>query len=248
MGGYLLCDTCHGSYELQPGELPADFSEKCECGGNLKFVEKLPDFTPDVKEIPISMMCPICGTKNPEETEFCVSCGNNLFMENEDSILKELKSKPRNPPKKPKNKTLNKNKSKSRGKNKLMIIILLTVIVALALYVVYAYNEVLHNPPSSENVINIQSSPSTSTSTNSESDYDSGYDEGYFNGVNEAYSGWEYDNSLSKNLRVSDSFRNGYKMGYYIGYNDIKLGRPLERPQTPGTAILDPRNNEKIYH
>lgn len=34
--GYLVCDTCKGSYELQPGEKPEDFSSQCECGGNLK--------------------------------------------------------------------------------------------------------------------------------------------------------------------------------------------------------------------
>lgn len=34
--GYLVCDTCKGSYELQNGEKPEDFSSKCECGGNLK--------------------------------------------------------------------------------------------------------------------------------------------------------------------------------------------------------------------
>jgi hypothetical protein len=34
--GYLVCDTCGGYYELQLGELPDDFSDECECGGNLK--------------------------------------------------------------------------------------------------------------------------------------------------------------------------------------------------------------------
>lgn len=35
--GYLICDTCHGYYELKTGESPEDFSSKCECGGNLEF-------------------------------------------------------------------------------------------------------------------------------------------------------------------------------------------------------------------
>jgi hypothetical protein len=35
--GYLICDTCHGYYELKKGESPEDFSSKCECGGNLEF-------------------------------------------------------------------------------------------------------------------------------------------------------------------------------------------------------------------
>ncbi|MCZ3365464.1 MULTISPECIES: hypothetical protein [Methanobacterium] len=35
---YLLCDKCNGYYELQEGELPEKFSDKCECGGTLKHV------------------------------------------------------------------------------------------------------------------------------------------------------------------------------------------------------------------
>jgi len=34
---YLICDTCHGYYELKNGESPEDFSSKCECGGNLEY-------------------------------------------------------------------------------------------------------------------------------------------------------------------------------------------------------------------
>ena len=39
--GYLVCDTCHGSYELQPGEKPEDFSNECECGGNLTYSKSI---------------------------------------------------------------------------------------------------------------------------------------------------------------------------------------------------------------
>ncbi len=39
--GYLLCDNCGGSYELQEGESPEDFSDKCECGGNLNHTRNL---------------------------------------------------------------------------------------------------------------------------------------------------------------------------------------------------------------
>ena len=38
--GYLVCDKCGGSYELQEGESPDDYG-KCECGGNLNYSEKL---------------------------------------------------------------------------------------------------------------------------------------------------------------------------------------------------------------
>lgn len=46
--GFLICDKCEGYYELSPGESPEDFSDRCECGGHLKYVEKLPG----VKEKP----------------------------------------------------------------------------------------------------------------------------------------------------------------------------------------------------
>jgi heat shock protein HtpX len=36
--GYLVCDKCNRYYELQPGESPDDFTDKCECGGTLKHV------------------------------------------------------------------------------------------------------------------------------------------------------------------------------------------------------------------
>lgn len=38
--GYLICEKCNGYYELQEGESLEDF-ESCQCGGKLKFNEKL---------------------------------------------------------------------------------------------------------------------------------------------------------------------------------------------------------------
>jgi hypothetical protein len=38
---YLVCDTCGGYYELQPGESPDDFADECECGGKLKHFNTL---------------------------------------------------------------------------------------------------------------------------------------------------------------------------------------------------------------
>ena len=32
---YLVCDTCGGYYELQPGESPENFDLECACGGHL---------------------------------------------------------------------------------------------------------------------------------------------------------------------------------------------------------------------
>ena len=40
--GYLICDSCGGFYELQTGEKADDFSDECECGGNLKHLINLP--------------------------------------------------------------------------------------------------------------------------------------------------------------------------------------------------------------
>lgn len=39
--GYLVCDSCGGNYELQPGEKPEDFTDECECGGKIRYVENL---------------------------------------------------------------------------------------------------------------------------------------------------------------------------------------------------------------
>lgn len=39
--GFLICVICNGYYELQDGESKKDF-ECCECGGTLKFKNKLP--------------------------------------------------------------------------------------------------------------------------------------------------------------------------------------------------------------
>ena len=39
--GYLVCDKCNEYYKLQPGESPEDFSDKCECGGKLKYYKDI---------------------------------------------------------------------------------------------------------------------------------------------------------------------------------------------------------------
>ena len=39
--GYLVCDTCQGSYELQAGEKPEDYSHECECGGKLTYNQNI---------------------------------------------------------------------------------------------------------------------------------------------------------------------------------------------------------------
>ena len=39
--GYLVCDKCHEYYKLQQGESPDEFTDKCECGGKLKYYDKI---------------------------------------------------------------------------------------------------------------------------------------------------------------------------------------------------------------
>jgi len=39
--GYLVCESCGGYYKLQPGESPDDFSDTCECGGELVYKTNL---------------------------------------------------------------------------------------------------------------------------------------------------------------------------------------------------------------
>ena len=37
MGGYLVCEKCRGYYKLQDGESTTDFTDRCVCGGNLRY-------------------------------------------------------------------------------------------------------------------------------------------------------------------------------------------------------------------
>lgn len=39
--GYLVCDKCNQYYQLQPDESPDDFTEECECGGNLQYQDSI---------------------------------------------------------------------------------------------------------------------------------------------------------------------------------------------------------------
>jgi|GEM_PF-1375839 hypothetical protein len=49
--GYLKCNKCGGYYELQPGENPSDFSNKCQCGGKLEYVENLNEGKASIKGV-----------------------------------------------------------------------------------------------------------------------------------------------------------------------------------------------------
>lgn len=69
---YLVCDKCGGYYELQPDESPNDFTDKCECGGNLKYVQNLDDVDD------LQKTCPNCGSIIEDNDEVCPVCGHEL--------------------------------------------------------------------------------------------------------------------------------------------------------------------------
>ena len=65
---YLVCDKCEGYYELAQGESPEDFSDICECGGNLKYTRKLNN----------QKICPNCGSITEDNIKICPNCGFKL--------------------------------------------------------------------------------------------------------------------------------------------------------------------------
>lgn len=50
---YLVCNKCGGYYELKDSESPDDFEDKCECGGDLHFVDSLSE-DPDKSKNPLT--------------------------------------------------------------------------------------------------------------------------------------------------------------------------------------------------
>ena len=93
INGYLICDTCHGSHQLKPGEKPEDFSSKCECGGQLKYINNLDNKT-DWEDFPINTVCPFCGRENSEGSKYCASCGKEINPQT--NIKNETTEKPSN--------------------------------------------------------------------------------------------------------------------------------------------------------
>lgn len=88
--GYLVCNKCGGTYELQEGESADDF-DKCECGGKLNYKESIVSTPVSPKEKNI-INCPKCGHENLNNVKFCGSCGENLIKEktNFKSLFKTL--------------------------------------------------------------------------------------------------------------------------------------------------------------
>ncbi len=76
--GYLICRECNGYYELQPGEKPQDFTNECECGGELVYLENIENELNESK----TTKCPKCGTKNPSYANYCQECREKLSYKN----------------------------------------------------------------------------------------------------------------------------------------------------------------------
>lgn len=77
--GYLICKKCKKYYKLQEGEVPTNFENKCNCGNTLRYVENLDIVSSDWKEAPITITCPKCGFKNPQNLNYCESCSSSLY-------------------------------------------------------------------------------------------------------------------------------------------------------------------------
>jgi hypothetical protein len=93
---YLICYECNRYYELQEGELPNDFSDKCDCGGELKYLETLESYD-KIEKISATTSCPYCGAENPDSAKLCKTCKR---------LLTEIKWK---------NSSKSNNKEKSAG-------------------------------------------------------------------------------------------------------------------------------------
>lgn len=93
---YLVCDKCGADIELRNGESPDDFTNKCECGGNFKFVKDLESnnnknqadgtFEPDYELV----NNPFFGMPEEIRRDFLKDLGKTSEKEYEES-LKELK-------------------------------------------------------------------------------------------------------------------------------------------------------------
>ena len=67
------CIKCGKDYELESGEEPANF--QCECGGELKPIEKQDK---NIQEMKATNICPYCRTENEETSKYCQNCGKKI--------------------------------------------------------------------------------------------------------------------------------------------------------------------------
>lgn len=177
--GYLVCDKCKGYYELKDGESPEDFENECDCGGKLVYAERIDNINSSYEEAPINMLCPVCGSENPEMAEFCAECGNNIRQENEKTLTNAEKlaklQKKYNKPKTSKNKFdvwWNKQSSKNKKVFSLVGICCLGLILIVGISAMVSPDKTTSTVPSTTSS---GSSPTTTTTTSnpvmSESEY-----------------------------------------------------------------------------
>lgn len=71
---YIGCDRCGGYYKLEEGESLDDF-ERCQCGGNLSYVDPSKEIENKHKN---RIRCQICGHVQEKRNVVCSKCGNIL--------------------------------------------------------------------------------------------------------------------------------------------------------------------------
>lgn len=79
--GFLGCKKCSAYYILNDGESPNDFSNICECGGEIKYYDYIP-----LNKVYIK--CPRCGDEDISNRNysfkplgcFCGNCHNIIFI------------------------------------------------------------------------------------------------------------------------------------------------------------------------
>jgi ribosomal protein L40E len=90
--GYVVCDVCHGIYELQEDESSEDF-ESCQCGGNLTYInnindlESIKDDSPKSEENFGYVVCDVCfgvhklsEFESPANYKTCPCGGNYTYI------------------------------------------------------------------------------------------------------------------------------------------------------------------------
>ena len=131
--GYLICDNCKGYYKLQPGESAADFNDKCDCGGTIRYAENIDIVDPNWKQAPISDICPKCGANNPDGATFCASCGSNMKPETN----KRAAVKPQGG-----NKKSNKQNKTPTDRGKILIAVVgIIIFIGIIAAVISAFNQ-----------------------------------------------------------------------------------------------------------